>query len=86
LDARTPVARKYGILVMVLIEVALTVGLALALYKIADNNRKICTAIETLSSALVIRPADPVEDLAQEALWKEYVATVKLKEKLGCTS
>ena len=86
LDARTPIARKYGILIMVLIEVILSVGLALALYKIADNSNKICTAIEGLSSVPVIKPADPVKHPAQEEVWRNYVNTVALKKRLGCTS
>lgn len=78
--------RRYGVIVMVVIQLSLAVSLAVAFYKVADNNNKICTAVEVLSSAPVTRPADPVAHPAREELWRNYINTVNLKRKLGCTS
>lgn len=76
--------RRKGIVVLVVLLLMLSFSVMALAYKVVQNGHKICQELVVLSSVPVFEPKDPVTHPGQEELWKEYVATVTLKKKLGC--
>ena len=80
----TLITKRYSVVVLTIIQLLTAAGLAVALYKISDNNHRICTTIGTIVSVPYTKPADPVAQPAQEELWEEYISIEKLRQTWKC--
>lgn len=77
--------RQYGVIVVVLMLIGLSLSVIYLAYKVHGNGNTICSELQVFSSTPAIRPSDPARHPAQEELWKDYINAVKLKQKLKCS-